>query len=47
MAQQGSKNRGGTSEATLGRLREYRRKIGAEMDEEIIEGLLKIVEIRP
>ena len=41
-----SKNRRGISEETLSRLREYRMKMGAETDEEIIEELLKIVEVR-
>jgi hypothetical protein len=41
-----SQNRRGISEETLGRLREYRRKMGADSDEEIIEELLRIVEIR-
>ena len=41
-----SKNRRGISEETLSRLREYRRKMGAETDDEIIEELLKIVEVR-
>ena len=39
-------NRRGISDETLGRLREYRRKMGAETDEEIIEELLKVVEVR-
>jgi len=40
-----SENRRGISEETLGRLRDYRRKMGADSDEEIIEELLKIVEV--
>jgi hypothetical protein len=40
-----SQNRRGISDETLGRLRDYRRKMGADSDEEIIEELLKIVEI--
>jgi hypothetical protein len=41
-----SQNRSGISDETLGRLREYRRKIGAETDEEMIEELLRVVEVR-
>jgi hypothetical protein len=41
-----AQNRRGISDETLGRLREYRRKMGAETDEEIIEELLKVVEVR-
>lgn len=41
-----ARNRRGTSDATLERLREYRRKMGTETDEEIIEELLKVIETR-
>ena len=40
------RNRRGISDETLGRLKEYRRRMGAETDEELIEELLKIVEVR-
>lgn len=41
------KNRRGISEETLEKLREYRMKLGADTDEEIIEELIKVVEVRP
>jgi len=41
-----SKSRRGISEETLSKLREYRMKMGADTDEEIIEELLKIVEVK-
>ncbi len=41
-----ARNRGVISEETLGKLREYKRRMGKETDEEIIEELLKIVEVR-
>jgi len=41
-----ARNRRGISDATLERLREYRRKMGAETDEEIIEELLNVIETR-
>ncbi len=41
-----SQNWRGISDETLGRLREYRRRMGAETDEEMIEELLRVVEVR-
>lgn len=41
-----ARNRRGTFDATLERLRDYQRKMGAETDEEIIEELLKVIETR-
>jgi hypothetical protein len=41
-----ARNRGIISEENLGKLREYKRRVGRESDEEIIEELLKIVEVR-
>ena len=41
-----SQNRGDLSDENLGRLREYRRKMGTETDEEMIEELLRVVEVR-
>ena len=40
-----SQNRRDISDEALGRLREYRRKMGAETEEEIIEELLSIVQV--
>jgi hypothetical protein len=41
-----SQNRRGISDETLGRLREYQRRMGMETDEEMIEELLRVVEVR-
>jgi len=41
-----ARNRGTISEETLGKLREYKRRMGKETDEEIIEELLTIIEVR-
>ena len=41
-----SQNRNGISEETLEQLMEYRRKMGTETDEEMIEELLRVVEVR-
>ena len=40
-----SQNQRGISDETLGRLREYRQKMGTETDEEIIEELLSIIQV--
>jgi hypothetical protein len=41
-----SRNCGGISEETLGRLREYKRSMNSETDEEMIEELLRTIDVK-